>query len=176
MRDIGPKTDGWTYKRNPYIIIYSAVYSQGSQAGVQAQEMKTLTVSGGVLASTSRIQSVKQKKGDSTCLAWYLSDASQAVYSDQFNQNLQCVCRPPQSPLYPALKECSAPHHKSMSALNQLCPVRKVLLTRLSTLCSEIRIWSLTLITACRAKLKWFSFSFYVLRPLLTLSPQYRLS
>lgn len=119
---------------------------------------------------------VWHRKGDSTCLAWYLSDVSSAVCSDQFNKNLQCVCRPPVSPLHPAPKECLAPHRKSMSTLNQLCPVRKALLTWLSTLCSEMHIWSLTLITACRAKVKWFSFSFYVLRPLSTLWPQYWLS
>lgn len=48
--------------------------------------------------------------------------------------------------------------------LNQLCPVRKASCTWLSTLCSESHIWSGTLITACRAKLKWFFFSFYLLR------------
>lgn len=47
MRDTGAKTEGWTDKRNAHIILYSAVYSQGSQAGVHAQEMKTLTESRG---------------------------------------------------------------------------------------------------------------------------------
>lgn len=133
---------------------------QGARQECTHKRWKHSQSLGGTLASTSWIQSVKQKKGGSTCLAWSLSDVSQAVLSDQFNKNLQCVCRPPQSPLYPALKECSAPHHKSMSALNQLCPVRKVLLTRLSTLCSEIHIWSLTLITACRPNWSGFPFLF----------------
>lgn len=63
---------------------------------------------------------------------------------------------PPCVPSTPAPKECSSPHCTSMSTLKQLRPVRKASCTRLSTLCPESHIWSLTLITACRAKLKMF--------------------
>lgn len=57
------------------------------------------------------------------------------------NDGRNTICRNLQSadPLFllctPRAKECSVPHRKSVSALNQLCPVRKALCTWMNTLC-----------------------------------------
>lgn len=64
---------------------------------------------------------------------------------------------PTASPLH---QPKNAQHRAVDQPLNQLCPVRKALCTCLSTLCSKSHNCSLTLITACWAKPRWFLLSF----------------